>query len=823
MNAHRLLCFVTLLYVLPHTSSADEPPLRMLVPGFSVTELPIQLTSLNNIEYAADGRLYAGGYDGRFHLLRDTDGDGLEDKVDTFSTETTSNYPLGIAVKDGMPYFVLTDEVVRFVDTDKDGVPDQRETVAAHFDDTTLKELRMLHQRRVDSSMAIAIGPKQEIYITMGNAGYSNPYWHDDILASGKKVKETEGLPQYRTDRRRGCLLRINPDGTVDQLNSGLRYIMSLQFNKQGDLFATDQEGATWSPNGNPFDELLHLEEKKHYGFPPRHPQWLPDVVDEPSVWDYAPQHQSTCGFRFNGPLPDRGRFGPEFWAEDAIVTGESRGKLWRTSLFKTPAGYVAVNQLIGSVPLLVVDCAISPAGDLLVCCHTGKPDWGNGPQGAGRLFKIRYTKANAPIPVASFPLSPTETMIAFDRAVDKDSWQAAARHSAIEAGHFVGAADRLETMRPGYAIVQLQQKQRRSTLPVINTSISDDQSAVILSTAPRIEAFNYAQALPGGIDLAHDLSGAAIHWTGQSGSSWKGWWPQLNLEASQFFLRGSRFHQSLWSKLATPGTLTVQGQLNLWQVLTPAVQPRANLGYQLQPEEVTVTFRSDAKLNVAIENAKVHRLSETAVEVTWSAADAKSWLPFVCTISTPAKRLEVTYRTQRDNRERAFPTGRCLMPFARPAPDIVDSLDVPQLAGGDFEAGHKLFNGKAACATCHQFRGEGVRVGADLGNLVHRDYDSVLRDLLDPNATINPDTIGYTALLESGRAINGTRISETDEELQLATPGGKVESIRKSELESLKPMQNSLMPVGLDKSLSKEELRDLMTYLLTEPKNDKK
>ena len=64
----------------------------------------------------------------------------------------------------------------------------------------------------------------------------------------------------------------------------------------------------TWVPNGNPFDELLHIQTGRHYGFPPRHPKWLPDVIAEPSVWDYAPQHQSVCGFRFNGPSPGRGR-----------------------------------------------------------------------------------------------------------------------------------------------------------------------------------------------------------------------------------------------------------------------------------------------------------------------------------------------------------------------------------------------------------------------------------------------------------------------------------------------------------------------------------
>jgi glucose/arabinose dehydrogenase len=71
---------------------------------------------------------------------------------------------------------------------------------------------------------------------------------------------------------------------------TGVRYLMSLQFNRYGDLFASEQEGSTWLPNGNPFDELLHIEAGRHYGFPPRHPKYLPDVIDEPSVVDFSPQ-----------------------------------------------------------------------------------------------------------------------------------------------------------------------------------------------------------------------------------------------------------------------------------------------------------------------------------------------------------------------------------------------------------------------------------------------------------------------------------------------------------------------------------------------------
>jgi putative heme-binding domain-containing protein len=107
--------------------------------------------------------------------------------------------------------------------------------------------------------------------------------------------------------------------------------------------------------------------------------------------------------------------------------------------------------------------------------------------------------------------------------------------------------------------------------------------------------------------------------------------------------------------------------------------------------------------------------------------------------------------------------------------------------------------------------------LGADLGNLVHRDYDSVLRDILNPNATINPDAIGYAVLLTSGKTLNGIRMSETADELRLAVAGGEIQSIDKLEIETIAPMKDSLMPSGIDELLSPDELRDLMTYLLRE------
>ncbi len=780
----------------------------MLVPGFTIRELPVKLTSLNNIEYASDGRLFAGGYDGRYHVLRDTDGDGLEDKVDTFSAEPSANYPLGIAVKDGEPYFVLTSEVIRFRDRDGDGVPETREVFATGFDDPELAKASYLLHRRVDSAMAVAFGPDGALYLTMGSAAFRNPFWTD----------EKTGINHYATTRRRGCLLRITSDGKVEQLASGLRYIMALQWNRHGDLFGTEQEGATWVPNGNPFDELLHLQPGRHYGFPPRHPTHLPNVIDEPSVWDFSPQHQSTCGFRFNGPAPGRGRFGPELWADQALITGESRGKLWRTQLAKTAAGYVARTEMIANLGLLAVDCAISPQGDLVVCCHTGAPDWGNGPTGEGRIFKISLTDKSAPQPVLTWPASETETVVAFDRPLDARLWSDVAARTTIDSGRYVAAADRLEAIRPGYAVVKAQQNEPRGAVAVKASRLSADRRNLTLATAPRVSAVNYALAIDGKLDLAHDLSGLAAEWRGTDGATWSGWLPHADFTAAREFTRGSATHDQFWRRSATAGALTLRTQLNLWEMLQPATQPGSKLDYVPEPEIVTVVLKGDAALSVVAPGAKLLRVSDRESQLTLSGPQPDKWLPLAITIATPARVLDVSYHTDRDLRPRALGTRRFFVPIAKPGAHDLAPREIAEIAGGNWQVGRALFNGKATCATCHELRGEGKRVGPELGNLVHRDYASVLKDITDPNATINPDGVGYVVTLKNGSATVGTRIGESAYELQIAQVGGAVAKLKKSDIAKTEPMTVSLMPPGLEKNLSATELRDLMTFLLTTP-----
>jgi putative heme-binding domain-containing protein len=494
---------------------------------------------------------------------------------------------------------------------------------------------------------------------------------------------------------------------------------------------------------------------------------------------------------------------------------------------------------------MLTIDAVPTPKGDLLVACHSGAPDWGTGPRGAGKIFKISYADPSAPQPVLAYAASPTETRVIFDRPVDPVRWRTLARQSEITKGPYVAAGDRFESLAPGYQVVKDQMETARENVPVLSAVLAPDLRSLVVRTAPRTEASFYALKLPDGaepnrprdearkelpqhaaIDVLTDLTGAEVEWRDAGGRvAWTGWLPHLDLQVARELTAASAEHRALWENLQKPGTLVVRGQLDLNLMLRPAIQPGAKLDYVYPAEQVTVTLKSGARLEAkAAANAMLARRSEGEVDVSVETKDGSAWVPVEVTLVTggaePA--LAVTWHTAEDVRARALPLRRLMMPWATPraaAAVAVGPRRIPEIAGGDWERGRQVFtSAQAACAACHQVRGAGGVIGPDLSNLVHRDYASVLQDIVQPSAAINPDRLAYQIDLKAGEVVSGMILEETAREIVVGDASGATRRIPKGDVAAMKASAVSLMPEGLWQALKAGQQRDLMTFLLTEP-----
>lgn len=125
---------------------------------------------------------------------------------------------------------------------------------------------------------------------------------------------------------------------------------------------------------------------------------------------------------------------------------------------------------------------------------------------------------------------------------------------------------------------------------------------------------------------------------------------------------------------------------------------------------------------------------------------------------------------------------------------------------------GLKLFD--RVCAKCHRIDGRGHEVGPDISDVRNRSRDALLYDILDPNQKLEPRFTDYLVVTDDGRIFNGLMVSETAEAVVLRQPEGKELTIARNEIEELRGSGKSLMPEGVEKELTIQQMADLLEYL---------
>jgi putative heme-binding domain-containing protein len=130
-------------------------------------------------------------------------------------------------------------------------------------------------------------------------------------------------------------------------------------------------------------------------------------------------------------------------------------------------------------------------------------------------------------------------------------------------------------------------------------------------------------------------------------------------------------------------------------------------------------------------------------------------------------------------------------------------------------EAGRGLSVFKANCSICHQINGEGMDFGPKLSEIGSKlPKEGQYLAILHPDAGISFGYEGWEIKFKDGTAIAGIVSSKTETDLQVKFPGGVVQNYKMADVVSMKKMDSSMMPAGLQDNMSTQELVDLVEYL---------
>jgi putative membrane-bound dehydrogenase-like protein len=212
-------------------------------------------------------------------------------------------------------------------------------------------------------------------------------------------------------------------------------------------------------------------------------------------------------------------------------------------------------------------------------------------------------------------------------------------------------------------------------------------------------------------------------------------------------------------------------------------------------------------RLLAAFEQSPNEQMGVKLVEVLQRCPAASSLQPqeldtwfskFGNTVATRAETLLAMIRVQYEEKRKQL--------------EIVLSL----LEKGDKRRGQLVFqSSKAACAACHAFGYLGGNIGPDLTGIGRiRNERDLLEAILFPSQSFVRSYEPVMILTTSGKVYSGVVRDETDTEVILSVDAQKLERIRHDEIEERQPGKVSIMPAGLGKQFTVEELADLIVFL---------
>ncbi|MFN9718318.1 MAG: PVC-type heme-binding CxxCH protein [Planctomycetota bacterium] len=224
------------------------------------------------------------------------------------------------------------------------------------------------------------------------------------------------------------------------------------------------------------------------------------------------------------------------------------------------------------------------------------------------------------------------------------------------------------------------------------------------------------------------------------------------------------------------------------------------------------LTVLKNAEVNIDVRRAAVRaasKVNNAAMDVV-KLVDEKALDPELEQAVAAALHSSPS-RNARESAQRLFPLP--------PSKDNMPTPPISELTRlkGDLANGRMVFFSTGTCHKCHVVDGMGREIGPNLTEIGSKlSREAMFESVLYPSAGISHNFELWTVVKTDGTTLNGLLVSNTDAEVSIKGDDAIVRAIPKSEVEELVKQKTSLMPADLQKTMTTQDLADVVDYMQT-------
>jgi len=623
-----------------------------------------------------------------------------------------------------------------------------------------------------------------------------------------------------------GHIYKVSPDGKHWELVSiGFRNPFDIAFNRDGELFTydSDMEWDVKTPWYRP-TRVLHVASGSDFGYRNGSGKWPPYYIDSlPPVVNVGPGSPTGVTFGYGSKFPAK-------YQEALYLCDWSYGKLYALHLTPKGSSYGGeLEEFLAGTPLALTDVVVNPKDGAMYFAVGGR----NTQSG---LYRVAYTglESTSPLGLTDVPAAMAarglrHQLEAFHGRTDARAAQAA--------WPYLGHSDRFIRWAARVA-VELQDPASWRERALAETS-SPEAALNALLALSRVSAPDPAHRAKDAAPPDSSLRDRILARLGRIV------WNQLDRSQQLDLLR---VHEVLLNRFGRPDQAIAQRLTGRFDPHFPSRDRELNselcqlLVYLQAPDAAAKTVALLERALTQEEQLDFGR-DLRFLKTGWTPALRQAFFAWIQRANqfkggnslrgfvANIKRDAIATLSEREKAE-LKPILEAKPATFAPTPATVDRPFVKEwtidelvpaveagLKGRDFDRGRLLF-ASVKCFSCHRYNDEGGGLGPDLSGIAGRfNTRDLLESIILPSKTISDQYESVTIATTDGRVITGRIVNLSGENLMInpdmLDPSNMIR-VRRGQVEEMKRSPVSMMPVGLLNSLTKDEVIDLVAYLLS-------